>query len=391
MEESSAKNIFAYTSVAFFSFGTLWASIGPLLSNFSSNNQTTLATIGGIYSAIFLGAITSQLFLGPFTDRIGQLRMLTVSLLTLSLAMVGVSLSRWLPLTFFLAYIAGLGQGTTNLCGNVLAGQLFPKKSVTYMNMLNLFWGIGATIGPVLVSVSIKLWQTGMIALWLSVFLIIASALALIIRFYNVPTFSQEQVSRTSFSRIKVTPFLWSMGIMGLVYVGVESAMSGWATTYIQKTTSTTLELAALVTALFWMAVTLGRLMGTILGSRLSSRQVLILCLVIATLGAAVFVAGFGSSLFSILAIFLIGLGLGAFYPTTMAEVTGTFSNAPGQAATLFTLMGSAGGVFIPWLQGLVMEQAGIRSGTFMVAALVGLLIITFTLSRQLEKKNISL
>lgn len=387
MEESSAKKIFAYTSVAFFSFGTLWASIGPLLSNFSENNHVTLATIGGIYSAIFLGAITSQLFLGPFTDRIGQLRMLTISLLTVAVAMVGVSLSRWLPLTFFLAYLAGLGQGTTNLCGNVLIGQLFPKKSVTYVNLLNVFWGIGATLGPVLVSAAISLWQSGFAALWLSAFLIVVSTLVLMARYFNVRTASQEKVSQTSRSRIKITPFLWSMGAVGLVYVGIENAMSGWATTYIQKTTSVKLEIAALVAALFWLAMTLGRLMGTLLGSRLTSRQMLILCLAITAAGAVVFIAGFGSGLLSILAIFLIGLGLGAFYPTTIAEVTRTFSQAPGQAAALFTLLGSIGGVFIPWLQGLVMEQAGIRSGTFMVAVLVALLALSFALTQRFQRK----
>jgi fucose permease len=388
MEESTAKKVFIFTSIAFFSFGIMWATIGPLLSSFSENNRTTLATIGGVYSAIFLGAITSQLFLGPFTDRIGHLRMLTISLLTISVAMVTVSLSHWLPLTFVLSFVAGLGQGTTNLCGNVLIGQLFPKKSVTYVNMLNLFWGIGATIGPMLVSASISIWNTGFIALWVSAILIVGSTLFLMIRFFNVKTSSQSQTSTGTAKRISITPFLWSMGIVGLIYVGIENSMSGWSTTYMQQTTNIKLELAALVTALFWFAITCGRLMGTLLGSRLTSRQILILCLAITAAGAVVFVAGFGNGILSMIAIFLIGLGQGAFYPTTIAVVTQTFSQAPGQAATLFTLLGSLGGVFIPWLQGVLMEQAGIRSGTYMVAVLVALLIGSFAVSQRFVKKR---
>jgi fucose permease len=388
MDKQTAKKVFIFVSIAYFFYGSMWSSIGPLLSQFATVNQTTLAIIGGIYSAIFIGAILSQVVLGPFSDRIGLLRTLVISLLTLAIALIGVTFSRWLPLTFFLAFVAGMGQGLANLAGNVLAGQLFPEKSVTNVNLLNFFWGVGATLGPMMISGSLALTQSGFFALYICAGLTIVAALILMIGFFNVKI-SKQQGDSSAPLRIKIPPFLLSMGFLILLYVGIESAMGGWATTYIQKTTSVKIEIAALVTAGFWLAITLGRMMGTFLGSHMKPKNVLILCLAISSLGTVLFVSGYGNGLLSIAAIFLIGLGFGAIYPTCMAVVTSTFSETPGQSGVVVTLMGSIGGMLIPWLQGVLMEQAGIRSGTYLVAALVALLIASFAVSQRFAKKEV--
>ena len=65
----------------------------------------------------------------------------------------------------------------------------------------------------------------------------------------------------------------------------------------------------------------------------------------------------------SMAAIFLIGLGFGAIYPTGMAMLTTAHPDNPGQAGSLITAMASIGGVIIPWLQGVVMEKTSIRGG----------------------------
>lgn len=388
MEKTKARNILIVSCFSYFSFGILWAAIGPLLSQFAERNNTSLATIGGIYSAVFLGAVLAQVVLGPFSDRWGQLRSLTVALITLSLGIVGVSFSRWLPLTFALSFIAGLGQGMTNLCGNVLVGHLFDEKSVSAVNLLNFFWGIGAFIGPLLVSGSIYLWQNGFPALWISAFLTIIAALIMIFAFFNVPIGGQGQASQTVASKhMRYTPFLWSMGVLLLLYVGGESSMGGWATTYIQKTTTLNIEFAAMVTASFWLAITLGRGLGTILGNRMAARKVLAISLCIATLGTICFVIGYGSAPLSILAVFLIGLGFGAIYPTGVAMVTSAFPETPGQAGSVVTAMSATGGMLIPWLQGILMAATGIRTGTYVIASVMVLIILAYLVNQQFAKE----
>jgi FHS family L-fucose permease-like MFS transporter len=141
------------------------------------------------------------------------------------------------------------------------------------------------------------------------------------------------------------------------------------------------------VTSGFWLAITLGRIMGTVLGSRLAPKKVLTICLSIASLGAILFVAGYGNPVLSIVAIFLIGLGFGTIYPTSMAIVTIAFAETPGQAGSVITVMGSVGGMLIPWLQGVIMQQSGIRSGTYMIVVLIALLVLMFALNQRVAKR----
>ena len=388
MEKSKARNILITACFSFFSFGLLWAAIGPLLSQFAVRNHTTLATIGGIYSGIFLGAVFALLVLGPLTDRWGHLRSLTLALLTLALGIVGVSLSSWLPLTFFLAFIAGLGQGITNLSGNVMVGRLFPEKNVAAVNLVNLFFGLGAFVGPLFVSLSLHLWQNGFPALWFSAFLLLAAVALFLFGFFNVKVDSSNlQKTGQPKKKLHVTAFLFSLGMLILLYVGSESAIGGWATSYMQQTTSLKIEIAALAASGFWLALSLGRAMGTLIGTRLSARHVLMICLAIASLGTFLFVAGYGQTVMSMAAIFLIGLGFGAIYPTGMAMLTSAHPDNPGQAGSLITAMASIGGVIIPWLQGVVMEKTSIRGGTYMVAVLMLLLILSFAVNQWAVKR----
>ena len=389
MEKRTANTILVFSCIGFFSFGVMWAAIGPLLSQFAERNHTTLATIGGLYTAIFLGAVTAQLVLGRWSDKWGQLRTFTVALLVLAAGITGVSISRWLPLTFALAFLAGWGHGMTNLSGNVMIGRLFKENSVSALNLVNVFFGVGAFIGPLLVSVSITLWTNGFPALYLSLLLMFLSGMVILIRFFNVRVVTREAIQTPEQQKkTRVTAFLWSMGVMILIYVGAESSMGGWATTYMQQTTSLKIELASLVTSGFWLAITLGRLSGTFLGNRLSARRVLLLCLGTSALGAVLFIAGFGQVALSIAGIFFIGLGFGAIYPTSMAMVTTAFPSNPGQAGSVITSLSAVGGMVLPWLQGVAMEKAGIRSGTYLIAAMVGGLILLFFINWHFEKKD---
>jgi fucose permease len=111
------------------------------------------------------------------------------------------------------------------------------------------------------------------------------------------------------------------------------------------------------------------------------------ICLGISSLGTILFVLGYGQTIMSVAAIFLIGLGFGAIYPTGMAMLTSAHPDNPGQAGSLITAMGSIGGAIIPWMQGVVMEKTSIRGGTYMVAVLMLLLILSFAVHQRAVKR----
>jgi fucose permease len=65
------------------------------------------------------------------------------------------------------------------------------------------------------------------------------------------------------------TPVLYGLGLIILLYVGIENGMGGWTTEYVQRTVGFTTDRAAMVTSGFWLALTLGRMLSAGLGLRL--------------------------------------------------------------------------------------------------------------------------
>lgn len=391
MDQKTARRIFIVICVSFVAFGALNASLGPLLEQFAANNDVSLASIGSIYTAIFLGCLLSQLLIGRHTDRWGQLRVYAVALFFLVFGFVGMSLSHWYPLTLAMAFIGGVGFGIGVLSSNVLIGRLFEAKSVSALNLANMFFGFGDVVGPLLVSLFLLVQGDGSPSLWLAAALTVAAALVLVLFFFNTPISTAQPADQAApTERFRVTPFLISLGAIMLVYTGSEASMGGWTTTYMAGTTQMTTKTAALVTSGFWLTFTLGRALGAYLGSRIKAATLLKMYFGISLAGTILFMASTGQQLWSIIAILTIGLGFGGIFPTVMGILAGTPTGAPGKAATLILVMGSTGSSITPWLQGVILDKAGMRYGTIMMCILVLLMITAFTVNRFVVRKAVA-
>lgn len=386
MDTNRLKRVFVIVSFGFVAFGILNASIGPLLEELAANNGVSLSSIGSIYSALFFGGFVAQVALGPFTDHWGHQRVLALSFILLSVLLAVMTFSHWLPLTLALIFIAGMGYGMAVLSGNVLVGQLFPEKSVATLNWVNMFFGVGDIIGPLLVSLSLSVLARGIPALWFGGVAMFLVAVFLLLFPTNAQNHSDSKEAGAQ-KPFRVSPFLLTLSGMILVYVGTEASMGGWTTSYIQSTAFLTTEKAALVTSGFWLALTVGRLIGALLGGRILPQNLLKLSMGLMLAGGIVFIAGYGNLFWSVAAVMIIGVGCGPTFPTIIAIMTTTYKGDSGKAGTLLTATGSISGTLIPWLQGIMLGVYGMRSVAIFITALSILLIIVFLFNQSVRKK----
>lgn len=351
------RAILFVSCVSFFALGWLAAAIGPALNDLADQNHTDLSAIGAIFMLTFLGGLPAQAIAGWVSDRSGQRPVLIAGVALLGLSAFGVAFSPTLALTLGFSLVWGLGFGTLDIGHNVLIAELYARR-VNVMNLLHVFFGVGAVVSPAAAGLSLELWDSALPALWIGGVLMLAT-LPFVLRLPR-ERFQRELPSSGGGARFSYrVPLLWMFGAVMMVYVGVEIGVGGWAQPYLERTTELSPSAAALATSGFWLALTASRLLIAIIGGRMTSAQVLTLSIGIAAFSGVLLAISTGGAALSITAILLAGFGFGPVYPTIIVILTSLFPQAPGKAASIGAVMGGIGGGTIPWIQGILLERSG--------------------------------
>jgi len=362
---SNATLLLVLACASFFGLGVINAAIGPALPELASNTGSSLAAVGSLFTGLFLGSLAAQVFSGPLLDRLGPRWPLMAGLTMVGAGITGVAFARTLPVALAFAILTGLGYGVIALIINVTVSNLFSHRRASALNLINMFFGVGAFIAPAVAGLSLRLSGSSLTALWLGGALEI---LLLPLFFWKFKSIRQDEAkpggpSTAGKTQLLRSPVLWILSLMLLFYIGTENGASGWVTTYMRQTTSLAAANAALAASAFWLAFTAGRMLGALLGVRWSTDTMLKVSLSIALLGGLLIVASTGNIPLSFLGFVLLGLGLGPTFPTALAVITAAFPGASGSATSLSMAVGFVGGMVIPWLLGVMIDTDGPRAG----------------------------
>jgi fucose permease len=115
---------------------------------------------------------------------------------------------------------------------------------------------------------------------------------------------------------------------------------------------------AALIVSGFWLALTLGRALGAMLGLRLTAAQLLTSSRLGMLIGAILLVLGVGDRAISIAGVLCLGLSCGPVFPTVLAIVTTTARNSAATTSIVLAI-GNGGGLIIPVLIGVLLARYG--------------------------------
>lgn len=363
LRDKGTARVLVVSSGIFLALGMLVA-IGPSLPEFARNNGVGLGEVGAVYGTLFLGAVPAQLASGWLNDRFGPRLVLGASLFIFALGLLGATLSRYMPLTLACMAFAGLGDGVLVMVGNVMVAQTFARRSASALNLLNVFYGVGAIAGPAVAGASLGLWGTSLPALWC----VAGLAALVVLAVPGLHTAPAAQADKDGAQAAQVTgpiyrsPALWLLSVLLLLYVGVEVGTGGWIATYMQRTSGFRPEEAAFVASAFYMALTGGRLIAAALAAKLRSGTLLLLSLLLAVAGGAVMAVGTGNALLTIVSVLMLGASFGPIYPTALAIVLAIFQSHAGRASSIAVTLGSVGGIVLPWLQGGLLESVGVGS-----------------------------
>ena len=297
ISSAAARRTLVLACAAFLAAGVTLSGVGPALPLLALHIEQDIAVLGGLFTAISLGIILTQFGAGLASARFGQRVVLAIGMLLMGGGGIGVTFGLSLPILLAGALLFGIGFGGVLAAGNVLVGQLFPTRNAAALNGVNLFFGVGSMLGPAIAGFAGLRLGAPQTAIWVGAGLLLALVPIILIYAAQPPTQAARQSGQ---ERPQQRSTGWLLAVMLLIYIGTEVGFSGWLTVYLITGSNMAPASAALIVSGFWLALTLGRALGTVLGLRLTAAQLLTSSLLGMLLGAILLVLGVGDSVTSI-------------------------------------------------------------------------------------------
>lgn len=363
MDRSIAKIVFFTTCAVFFFFGIYNAGVGSVLFELSDRTGSTLSAVGIIFTAIYAGSLSTQFSSGWLTTRFGRMKVMTVSVFLMSLGILGLVASTSLAMLIIACFLLGLGQGGVDIISNNLVTQAYPEKSVEVLNILHLAFGVGATVGPMLISIAIRNSGGGLLIEGMVALLLFLSGIVYLLIQKNS---SIKIISDTSYSTQRETSrnetpfyrdvFVWLLGFMLLLIGGTQFSAGSWAVVFMTKTLVMRTDQASLVASLYWLFISLGRIVAVFLARYVSQKDMLCIHWGGSFVGAVLYALFVGQRVPSIISLLMISLFFGGLYPLLLAFIPKYFGNNIDKASSIIVTLGTVGGLILPWATGSILN-----------------------------------
>ncbi|MCI0390889.1 MAG: MFS transporter [Acidobacteria bacterium] len=384
--------IVALMHAGFLLVGIANTLLGPILPLLSSRWQLSDAQAGHLFIAQFAGAIAGSALSGWLIRKLGSMSVLAAGYGGLAAATAALAFS---PRQAGIAAIATLGfsLGLTNPATNLLVSELNPERRAAALNLLNLIWGLGAILCPLLISLLTR--QSHSLRSLLAIAALLA-IMALLLARHSSHTIahtpgihSGQAIESQSVLRAWLSPYALLTGALVFVYVGTETAVSGWIAAYVQRLGATAQTFWALASSLFWAGLLSGRAAAPAILRRITEEKLVIFSLIIALCGMSVILLGQGFVSASIGAG-LTGFGLATIFPTTFAVFTQRFGALASQMAGVIFILASLGGAILPWFVGFISSGSGeLRLGLFVpLFGVIVMLALQITIVMQERIRN---
>jgi fucose permease len=364
--------------LAFISLGLPDSILGAAWPVMQKDLGAPLEAAGWLFMTVAGGTIISSLVSGSILKRFGTGKVTFVSCLMTALALVGFQFSPSIVWLIVCAVPLGLGAGAVD---SGLNNYVAAHYKAHHMSWLHSFWGVGATMGPIIMAQFIAgdfSWRSGYMAIAGIQFTLAFILLVTLPIWSKVKTGtlaeennSQEAVvnegaeagSPLQVKGVKLALFTF------FFYCSIEAAMGLWGSSYLVNAKGVSPADAARWVSLYWGGITVGRFITGFITFKVSNLLLIRWGQLIALSGALLLFLPL-PTVFSLIGFMLVGLGLAPIFPCMLHETPARFGKHHSQSIMGFQMaFAYTGSTFMPPLVGFIASKSSI--GFFPVFALV--------------------
>lgn len=385
------------TFLMFMMFAMTTDAVGVIIPEVMKQFQLSMTAAGLMHYAPMVAIALAGIFLGFLADKFGRKKTIIIGLALFSvnsyLFLTGNTFAFFLGLLI----ISGIAIGIFKTAALALIGDI--SKSTTEhtstMNAVEGFFGVGAIIGPFIVTYLLK---TGVDWKWLYVvagsLCIVLIVIALMVEYPKTKKTTEDPINLKATLSMMKDPYALGFSLAAFLYVSVECAIYVWMPTLIAGYNGSAVFIATYALSIFFILRAGGRFLGAWLMARFNW------ALVLSIFSFLIFICFLGSVIggigFAVILLPLSGLFMSVIYPTINSKGISCFPKAKhGSVAGVILFFTAAGAALGPLLMGAVSDAFGhnakygfVLATVFSGLLLAGILINLFfnPTKRRLQK-----
>ena len=349
--------------LSFVSLGLPDALLGAAWPSMCVDFDVPVSYAGGIALIISLGTVISSLMSDRLTKRFGTGKVTAFSVGLTALALFGFSVSRayWMLCLWAIPY--GLGAGSVDASLNNYVALHYASR---HMSWLHCMWGVGASIGPYVMSHAIL--RTGSWNNGYRIIGILQVALCAAI-FLSLPLWkkstskdgSPEATEPIPLKQVIRFPGAWEIMLAFFCYCALEQTVGLWASSYLVLHRGVPEVTATAFASLFYIGITVGRAINGFLTFKLSDTRLIHLGQALIAVGIALLILPLSQTL-ALAGFVIIGLGCAPIYPCIIHSTPVHFGPERSQAMVGVQMASAYVGTSVmPPLFGLLVSWIGIE------------------------------
>jgi fucose permease len=368
------------TYLMFFMFAMTTDSVGVIIPRVIEEFKLSMTMAGALHYGSMTAIALAGLLLGFLADRIGRKRTILLGLAMFTGVAFLFPKAGSFAAILVLIMISGAAIGVFKTGALALVGDISSSsvEHTTTMNLVEGFFGVGAIVGPFVVT---QMVASGVDWRWLYV---LAGALCVVLmliaglaRYPHAQLRTvQEQAATGGSLALLGERFAMGFSMAAFLYVAVECAIYVWMPTLLAEFhgAGTAAWVALYALPIFFTLRAAGRFLGAWLLHRFEWSAALAIC------SFAIFACFAGSLAGGVAAaVFLLplaGLFTSIMYPTINSKGIGCFACADhGRVAGVILFFTCAGAAVGPFLMGVVSDTFGSpRYGFVLATAFAALL-----------------
>lgn len=379
--------------LAFISLGLPDSLLGAAWPVMQSDFGAPIETAGYLFMTIAGGTILSSLVSGKVLKRFGTGKVTFVSVLMTACALLGFYFAPSIIWLFLCAIPLGMGAGAVD---SGLNDYVATHYKAHHMSWLHCFWGVGATLGPVIMAqyISNQNWGKGYLTISGLQFILV------VILLFTLPLWNKvnshitinkepEEPKGVSFKENaeKVRPLQMNGVKLALAsfffYCAVEATVGLWGSSFLVNVKGLTAATAAEWVSFYYAGITIGRLITGFVTFKMSNQMLIRMGQIIALTGAILLVLPL-PSFFSVAGFIVVGLGLAPIFPCMLHETPARFGEKHSQAIMGYQMaVAYTGSTFMPPLFGFIASHTTV--------ALFPICTVIFVIAMVLSSEKLNL